>query len=1657
MKRFKNLAVIVAMLLCSITQAFAETITLNDWTSTNHEHSSTSSETYTFTVLSAAGELSFDWTVDCENADKLIVTLDGSQLMERGGTASGTYTKTMLRGEHVLVVQYRKDISVHTGSDQVSVSNITIKDIEPLNVDGLLYVETGANAATLVGVDELTEVVVPSFVTIDGIEYTVNAIASSAFVGCTGITSITIPNSVTTISSGAFTGCTGELVVNCNIPTKAFSNAQFSNVTIGESVTSIGSYGFQGCSNLTTITIPASVNYINQAAFDDCTGLKEVIFADGNNSLSLSYNKYNNEGLGEGLFFDCPLESLYLGRNLSYTNDYRYGYSPFYRKSLLTSVVIAEGVTLIGDDAFDGCSGLTTITLPESLASIGSSAFYGCGSLTEIHIASIESWLNIKYNSDSSHPSYQSKIVNLYINGEIVTEVEIPSTVTTLPNYAFKGCSSLTSITLSEGITSIGTQTFYNCSNLTALTIPASVTRIDFQAFCGCIGLKNLTFVSGAENLSLSYNGYEDGKGSLGLFYDSPLETLYLGRTLSYDSSSSYGYSPFYGKSTLTSLIIANGANSIGAYMFYGCSGLTSINISEDLTSIGSYAFYNCSSLTSINIPASVTSIGNNAFYNCSSLASVAIAEDSKLASIGYQTFQNCSSLTSINIPASVNSIGNNAFYNCSSLASVAIAEDSKLASIEYRTFQNCSSLSSMTIPSSVTSIGNHAFYGCIGLKELIFIDGTEILSLGNNGYENGKGYMGLFYDCPLESLYLGRNLSYNTESSSSYSPFYGKSTLTSLIIAHGVTSIEKYAFYGCSSLTSINIPESVASIGSYAFYGCSSLTSLIIPESVTSIGSCAFYNTTREIVLRSTNPATLTSSNMVSSYTVMSVPKVAYNDYVTATFWKDLASQITINNANARVKSVALTAEADKSALHMAIGDADLKYVTNLTISGSINSYDFMVMRNKMPLLRYLDLSETHIVGNDYEHYTGYHTDDNKFPGYGLYGCNLLSLTLPKSITTVGYYAMVGNTNLSEVTFFEGLTSIGECAFQNCDALTSVVLPSGLTTINSYAFRDCDNLVSVSLSEGIETIGYEAFQSCNKLTTINFPEGLTSIGSSAFDNCSALPSAILPPTVKTIGSYAFNSCSSLTEIRIPSSIRSLGDYAFYNCPKLTDVYAYTVEPINIGQNTFTKDGNNFIGILHAPKVSYWDYYYNTQWSQFLGFAEFDEPYDNFYLQGDKVLDDKTGAIEGEEGDAPDAEMGENSGIIVEDTVKQELGDVDINHDGENGGSIIVGGDGHVHAGKLHFHIKVKGGRWYFFCFPFDVKREDIKMKNGADWVFRYYDGEERASNGKGGWKNVTSDGNGNHLKAATGYIFQCSKDDELILTSKDKKLKHEHKYNELVEHVTQNMQDANWNFVGNPYLSYYEVTRDDYSAPITIWDGSKYIAIRPGDDDYQLAPFEAFFVQKSAGVDAITYNPDQQMTYHQATEAAAQARARRRATPIDPDRLLVNITLSDDASTDRTRVVFNNDAGMGYETECDAAKFSTAGVPQLYTIDSRAVKYAINERPVAEGIVTVGYTAPVQGNYTLAAPRMDVPVYLKDNRTGIIHDFSEGDYTFMTEAGTFEDRFTIIMKAGTTSIDKSQLIIDKEAPIYNTKGQQVDEPHGQGVYIKENRKVINL
>ena len=341
-----------------------------------------------------------------------------------------------------------------------------------------------------------------------------------------------------------------------------------------------------------------------------------------------------------------------------------------FQGTYITSVIIPDGVTSIGENAFSDCTSLTSVTIGNGVISIGEDAFRECTSLTSVYITDIANWCGIAFGCEFANPVYYAE--NLYLNGELVTELVIPDSVASIGDFAFCGCTSLTGVTIPDGVNSIGLGAFYGCTSLTSIKVDANNTA------------------------------YKDIDGNL---YSKDGKTLIqyaLGKT---DES----------------LTIPDGVVSIDVAAFAECTSLTSVTIPDGVTSIGYMAFYECTSLTSVTIGDSVTSIGDLAFSDCSSLTSVTIG--SNVTSIGSSAFIGCSSLTSVTISDSVISIGDGAFYKCTSLTSVTIPDS--VTSIGEGAFYHCTSLTSVSIGKGVTSIGEAAFLGCSSLTSIKY-KGTE-------------------------------------------------------------------------------------------------------------------------------------------------------------------------------------------------------------------------------------------------------------------------------------------------------------------------------------------------------------------------------------------------------------------------------------------------------------------------------------------------------------------------------------------------------------------------------------------------------------------------------------------------------------------------------------------------------------------------------------------------------------------------------------------------------------------------------------------------------------------------------------------------------------------------------------------------------------------
>ncbi len=335
---------------------------------------------------------------------------------------------------------------------------------------------------------------------------TATKISSYAFENCGGLTSITIPNRVTTIGNSAFEDCSG-----------------LTNITIGNSVTAIGDYAFRGCSGLTSVAIPNSVTSIGDGAFGGCNLLKYNVknninyLGNEENSYfaaisavdkSLSSYVIDNSAkiISDSVFKGNEnLTSIIIGNSVTYI-----GSSAFYDCKGLTGITMPDGVTTIGSSAFSGCSGLTNVIIPDSVTSIDYYAFYDCSGLTSVnYLGTIDQWVGINFSGFYSNPLYCAK--ELYINNELVTEVNL-TTATKISAYAFAGCGGLTSIIIPDSVTTIEASAFAYCGRLTSVTIPDSVMSIGDYAFSGCSGLKTVYYKGTAEEWSKisidDYNGY---------------------------------------------------------------------------------------------------------------------------------------------------------------------------------------------------------------------------------------------------------------------------------------------------------------------------------------------------------------------------------------------------------------------------------------------------------------------------------------------------------------------------------------------------------------------------------------------------------------------------------------------------------------------------------------------------------------------------------------------------------------------------------------------------------------------------------------------------------------------------------------------------------------------------------------------------------------------------------------------------------------------------------------------------------------------------------------------------------------------------------------------------------------------------------------------
>ena len=788
------------------------------------------------------------------------------------------------------------------------------------------------------GITSLTHILLPENCT---------TIGRYAFSNCKNMESVTIPASVTAMASNSFSNCYGELIVNCNIPDDMgwFSESMFSKITIGDSVeyvgygafsncyyienvdvgknvitiasnafsgshllekftgkyasednrcliidgvlthfahaditeysipsnvTTIGGYAFNRGGNLETISIPKSVTTIEASAFGNCSNLTGVYIEDMSTWCNVQFGNAS-------------------------ANPLYYGHILYLNKDSVTDLTIPDSTSTISDYAFYNCKSLSTVTIHEQITEIRTDAFAGCSELTKVDVSNLSAWCQISLENPYANPLCHAN--HLYLNGNEVKELEIPTDIAEIKSYAFYNCSSFTKIILPENITTIGNNAFYDCSG--ELVVNSKIIESDNSDY---YYINDWLYGTNFSKLTIGNSIVKIGNN---VFYNySSLRNVVIPASIT-----SIGTDAFYNCANISKVDISdlsawckidfNNKSSnpiyLGAELYHNGSKLAAIDIPSGVTKIEDYAFYNCSALTDVTIPASVTSIGTAAFYDCANISKVDISDLSAWCKIDFN-----------NKSSNPIYLGAELYHNGSKLAAIDIP--SGVTKIEDYAFYNCSALTDVTIPASVTSIGTDAFYDCANISKVDISDLSAWCKVSfSNNYSNPLCYSG--------ELYIGGELA-----------------------------------------NSIEFPENISNISSRAFYGCSNLTKVILPKNITSVGSYAFAyctNLNNILCLSATPPYIYSNTLSSSSNLFIYVPTGCVNAYTNASGWSYYSSCIAeMPYTPTECTSLTITAdnvdwtETSTTIYYTAVtnGTSTLydKPLTDFTITGTAQSETF-------------------------------------------------------------------------------------------------------------------------------------------------------------------------------------------------------------------------------------------------------------------------------------------------------------------------------------------------------------------------------------------------------------------------------------------------------------------------------------------------------------------------------------------------------------------------------------------------------------------------------------------------------------------------------------------------------------------------------------------
>lgn len=1044
-----------------------------------------------------------------------------------------------------------------------------------------------------------------------GIPDGVTSIGANAFSTCIYLSNIVFPKSVTTVGEAAFRNCRsvsnvffggnitdwvaiefgneesnpihksgGRLFVGPDTDTRA--------LVIPDGVTRIGSYAFAGLEEMTSVTIPGSVTSIGTGAFYGCSGLTSVVIPDGVDEI------------GNYMFEGCScLQNITIGNGIR-----RIGKGAFRACESLGSIVIPDGVESIGEQAFYNCGSLATVNIPQSVTAIGEAAFDGCTQLAEIvYTGTRAQWGGMEIGTDNGEPDrplihctdgdrylFIGGMCGESVNWELNHEWHLTISGTgamedillggTTPWGRYK--ASIQTACVEEGVTHLGDLAFFKCTNLHSVTLPDSLESIGEDSFRYCTCLTSISIPSGVRSI-----------GSFAFYSCSSLEGIVLPENLTEIGGYAFRYCD-----KIDDITIPAGVTRIRSWTFANC-GLKSVVMAGNLERIEEWAFGG-NVLTEVILPVSLKCIENHAFSGFTNMMSTfytGSAEQWAAISIesGNENLTNAGVHYNYRITGSGRcgdglrwrmdgdgrltisgqgemtdyTAGGAPWYNQRN--GIQTAEIKNGASgIGACAFDGCTQMTGIMIPRSVKRIGKDAFSGCSALTEihwggtaeewdaLAIGSGNDVLA-GANRHDSysviGSGTCGTGLTWKLDSEGVLAISGHGEMSSfSDYSDipwYYNRSSIRSLVVGDGVTSISYYAFGACEYLTSAVIPGSVKRIGDQAFDYCSRLVSISIPDGVKRIGERTF--------------------NYCESLEEISLPESLTEIGDSAFCQCRKLTEINIPDGVTRIGEMAFDSCWEMKTVHMPkelkeIGLCAFRYCTKLesaVIPDGVTRIEQLVFAGCESIKSVTVPDGVTYIGqgafNGCESLENIHIPAGlTFLGdYAFSDCSSLkgTITIPAGVTAIGEQAFMNCSSLEEITITNCSGMIGDKAFSGCSGLKGCfTVPDGVTGIGASAFSNCSNLTQIILPDSVSSIGERAFSWCRKITEFTIPEGVTAIPYAAFAGCESLTRIEVPDSIESIGNNAFQDCHSLKRIDLPAGISELSSNVFYKCISLRTV-----------------------------------------------------------------------------------------------------------------------------------------------------------------------------------------------------------------------------------------------------------------------------------------------------------------------------------------------------------------------------------------------------------------------------------------------------------------------------------------------------------------------